>query len=71
MADFYCPTRSLVIEVDGRQHFEPENRENDEWRTQTLNQAGIRVIRFTNLDVDYHFDEVCASILAILRTEDS
>ena len=60
-----------MIEVDGRQHFEPENRENDEWRTQTLNQAGIRVIRFTNLDVDYHFDEVCASILAILRTEDS
>ena len=71
IADFYCPTRKLVIEVDGGQHYEQTGRENDEWRTQALNQAGICVVRFSNSDVDHHFNEVCASILAVLKMEDS
>jgi very-short-patch-repair endonuclease len=60
-----------VIEVDGGQHYEQTGRENDEWRTQALNQAGICVVRFSNSDVDHHFNEVCASILAVLKMEDS
>ena len=71
IADFYCPTRKLVIEVDGAQHYEQMGLENDEWRTQTLNQIGIRVIRFSNSDVDNHFSDVCTSILAVLKMEDS
>ena len=70
IADFYCPTRKLVIEVDGGQHYEQAGLENDEWRTQTLNQIGIRVIRFSNSEVDHHFNEVCASILTVLNMED-
>ena len=70
IADFYCPTRKLVIEVDGGQHYEQAGRENDEWRTQTLNQVGIRVIRFSNSDDDHHFNEVCASILNVLNLEE-
>ena len=71
IADFYCPTRKLVIEVDGGQHYEQAVLENDEWRTKTLNQVGIRVIRFSNSDVDNRFSEVCASILDVLKSEDS
>ncbi|MDQ1246235.1 MAG: imidazole glycerol-phosphate synthase subunit HisF [Actinomycetota bacterium] len=44
-ADFYCPERRLVIEVDGRQH--RYRREEDRARDLAMRRAGFRVRRFT------------------------
>jgi very-short-patch-repair endonuclease len=49
--DFYCHERRLVIEVDGGQHFLPESEQADLARTGVLEQSGLRVLRFTNLEV--------------------
>ena len=49
--DFYCMDLRLVVEVDGGQHFEPENIKLDAERTAVLERSGLRVLRFTNREV--------------------
>jgi len=49
IADFCCPEKCLVIEIDGGQHI---NRTfADERRTEFLVQEGYRVLRYWNHDV--------------------
>ena len=49
IADFCCPEKCLVIEIDGGQHM---NRTfADERRTEFLVQEGYRVLRYWNHDV--------------------
>ena len=57
--DFYCAASKLAIELDGGGHYSPMSSEKDELRTKTINQYGIEVIRFCNLDIDHNFDGVC------------
>ena len=62
IADFYCHTARLIIELDGSQHYEEQGVERDKERTAILEQYGLKVIRFSNLDVDRNFSGVCTSI---------
>ena len=49
IADFYCPTLKLVVEIDGTSHDSPEAQRYDTDRTQSLFEArGLRVIRLRN-----------------------
>jgi len=59
---FYCAQARLVVEVDGDSHFTGPNEQYDQRRTETLALQGIRVIRFTNLEVMQQFEGVCARI---------
>src|ERR687885_542638 len=49
--DFYCPTARLAIEVDGGQHYGAEGEARDAERTHFLEANGVRVLRFTNVEV--------------------
>ena len=51
IADFYCPSEKLVIEVDGQHHFTPEGVEKDTERDSHLQLLGIKVLRFENCEV--------------------
>jgi very-short-patch-repair endonuclease len=62
IADFYCHKYKLVIELDGKQHSQADNAEYDAIRTDYLNSADIKVIRFTNEDIEKRFDYVCQTI---------
>ena len=62
IADFYCHSAKLVIEVDGSQHYLPKNRQQDEFRTEILGTYGLKVIRFLNRDIDKNFEGVCKYI---------
>jgi very-short-patch-repair endonuclease len=62
IADFYCSRAHLVIELDGSQHYEPDNMEYDRRRTELLNKNSLEVIRFSNLDIDRNFEDVCYAI---------
>ena len=67
VADFYCKKANLVIEIDGAQHFEHENSENDKKRTEYLNSVGIEVVRFLNKDINYNFENSCKYIDKIIK----
>ena len=60
--DFVCIQKKLIIEIDGGYHFEDEQQEKDEERTQWLNKTGYIVLRFTNEEVLNEIDNVLESI---------
>ena len=62
IADFYCHKAGLVVELDGSQHYTPEEMEYDRKRTAYLESIGLRVLRFSNLDVMRRFRDVCEQI---------
>ena len=60
--DFYCPSRLIAIEIDGSQHFEEKGMENDKRRDEYLRDKKIKVLRFSNSDIDNNFEGVCSYI---------
>jgi very-short-patch-repair endonuclease len=62
IADFYCDSAKLIIELDGSQHYTEDGSQYDEARSKKLECYGLLVLRFTNFDVDKNFDIVCGQI---------
>ena len=60
--DFYCHQHKLAVEIDGPTHADPKQIAYDEARTAWLEQRGLRVIRFTNRDVDANLEAVLEEI---------
>lgn len=62
--DFYCSKLHLAIEIDGHSH--GEQIEYDKQRTQILNSIGIKVIRYSNFDIENNtegvYDNLCKEI---------
>ena len=56
VADFACPARKLIIELDGSQHIEQAAA--DAMRSAALAKRGYRVIRFWNNEVLENLDGV-------------
>ena len=63
--DFVCLEIMLVIEVDGGQH--TENREYDTQRTEELQKAGYRVLRFWNNQVLQQIESVKEKLWEIVE----
>ena len=63
IVDFYCHSKALVIELDGSQHFEDKGKQADLERDAYLRGLGLRVLRYSNLDVNRNFRGVCEDIL--------
>lgn len=51
IADFYIPSKNLIIELDGEYHDNVKQQNKDIWRTQLLHSLGYRVIRFKNKQI--------------------
>ena len=62
IVDFYCDKLRLVLEIDGSQHYEEEQKEYDKARTKMLNACGISVLRIANNKIDDNFLGVCEYI---------
>jgi very-short-patch-repair endonuclease len=68
IVDFYIATSKIVIELDGSQHFENSGIKNDSKRDAFLNNLGIKVLRYSNLDINQRFENVCEDILNEINT---
>jgi len=66
VVDFYCPSKKVVIEIDGATHWTEEELRKDRKRQDTIEALGIRVLRFTNDDVYKNKEGVLDAILAVL-----
>jgi len=58
IVDFYCPERSLVIEVDGDSHADAEQSQKDQRRDRYLQSIGLSVVRYGNDDIMKNLDGV-------------
>ena len=63
IADFLCPRKALIVEVDGDTHAAGS----DDARDEALNAMGYRIIRVANHDVVQNIEGVCAAILGALE----
>ena len=63
IVDFFCASAKIVIELDGSQHYEAEASEKDARRDAYFKKVGIKVLRYTNLDISQNFQGVCEDIL--------
>ena len=62
IVDFYCPIQALVVEIDGDSHFSDNARTYDRDRTAYFKKLGLRVLRFTNLEVMQNIEGVILKI---------
>ncbi|MSR71440.1 MAG: endonuclease domain-containing protein [Candidatus Taylorbacteria bacterium] len=67
IADFYCPEKKIAIELDGKQHL--QNKEYDEERDRFFNSCYIKVLRFKNEEVLDNVKNVLVSIDKTLKTQ--
>ena len=62
VVDFYCHTAKLVVEVDGLQHITEQGTAYDRERSDCLRKYGLKIIRFSNQEVERNFSGVCEAI---------
>ena len=67
IADFYCHKAKLIIEIDGSQHYTAKGKERDEFRTSILEGYDLKVIRFSNRQIDDDFISVCRYIDYVVK----
>ena len=65
--DFYCAAAKLAVELDGSLHYEPAVQAYDEKRTAYLSSIGVKVVRFSNLDILQNLQGVCQLIDAAVQ----
>ena len=62
IVDFVCIEKMLIIEVDGSQHNESQQKNYDQNRTEFLKKLGYTVLRFWNNEIHSQFDSVLGRI---------
>ena len=66
IVDFYISSANIVIEIDVLQHEMNEHKLSDIKRDQHLNSMGIKVLRYSNFEINNNFKVVCDDILKYL-----
>lgn len=69
IVDFYIPKEKIVIELDGSQHFKEKGILEDRQCDAFLKSLGIRIFRYSNIDVNQNFRAVCEDILSHINCE--
>ncbi len=66
IADFFCPAKGLIVEIDGETH----DRERDEFNDRKLAlRSGFQTIRFTNHDIMTNLEGVKIALLLALEAQ--
>ena len=67
IVDFYCAKAKLAIELDGSQHYEKEGHSADLVRDKYLADLGIKILRYSNYDINNNFVAVCEEIDSCIK----
>ncbi len=64
ITDFYCYDKKLVVEIDGGIH--ESQKEYDELRDEIMNILGLKIIRFSNIEVLNNLEKIKKSLTLFL-----
>ena len=67
IVDFYCHEARLIIELDGSQHYEDQEKKKDIIRTEKLESRNLLVVRIPNNEITANFRGVCEYIDLAVR----
>ena len=62
IADFYCPEKKLIIEIDGSIHHRDDIYLLDREKEKLLTEAWYTILRFTNEEIEYSLDMIINKI---------
>ena len=62
IVDFYCHDARLILELDGSQHYDPNEQKRDLERSRILESRGLAVVRIPNNEINQNFRGVCEYI---------
>lgn len=62
VVDFFCPSKKLIIELDGGQHNLENYQVKDQERQKHLQSQGYKVLRFWNNEIDDNLEGVIEKI---------
>ena len=68
IVDFYIDSAKIIIELDGSQHYSEEGEAKDIIRDSYFKRIGIKVLRYTNRQINERFKDVCDDILLQLES---
>ncbi|WP_246673795.1 endonuclease domain-containing protein [Mesorhizobium sp. B2-3-13] len=71
IVDFACPTRKLIVEIDGSQHATAKASEMDAARAAKLEALSWTILRFWNDDVIRDIDNVCQHVVIVAGLADA
>ena len=63
IVDFFIAEKRMVIEIDGIQHADKEQHEQDIMRDFSLRDLGLTILRYHNTQINENFESVCDDIL--------
>jgi len=69
IVDFYIASASLVIELDGSQHYEEDGAKQDAGRDAYLESQGLSILRIPNNAIQENFPGVCERIAELAGLE--
>lgn len=69
VADFYCASARLVVEVDGEIHSAPGAPERDESRDSYMRSRGLTVVRIPAREILEGADDAASAILRLAEAE--
>ena len=58
VADFYCHKAKLIIEVDENHHLHTRQKDYDDSRTKVVEEFGLHVLRFSDVEIYQNLDRV-------------
>jgi very-short-patch-repair endonuclease len=58
IVDFYCPKASLVIELDGGQHYDGDKKVKDRQRDGLMEDMGLKILRFSDREIFENIEAV-------------
>ena len=62
VVDFYASEADFIVEVDGGQHYQDEEKEYNQRRDDYLQGLGLRICRYTNYEVLENVESVVEEI---------
>ena len=71
IVDFICAEKKLIIELDGSQHGDDDQKEHDFERDQWLRSQGYRVLRVWNVRVFKELPSLLDEISHYLRSDET
>ena len=62
IVDFIARMQDWLLNLTAHKHYTEQGKAYDEERSAILHGYGLKVLRFSNRDVNNHFDAVCETI---------